>query len=368
MPPLSLAEPSNRHLTLTEREGILAGMARGDSIRQIARDLGRAPSTILRELRRNRGGAPKYRPRWTTRPAIRPATYSPSTAQLRADKRMARPKVSKLAANPTLRARVELRLRLRHSPEQIAARLREDFPDDEQMRISHEAIYRSLFVQGRGELRKELTRYLRSGRSVRKPRARSQRQAAGNGPGRLQDMILISERPPQIEDRALPGAWEGDLILGANGASQIGTLVERMTRFVILLHLPTTRDATTVAQQMITQMQRLPALLRGSITWDQGKEMAEHARIARELDLTDGVFFCDPHSPWQRGTNENTNGLLRQYFPKGTDLSIYPQDYLNYVAFQLNGRPRKTLAWATPAEALHRLLTSPPHTGVAPTT
>ena len=366
MPPLSLAQPTSRHLSITEREMILAGMSRGDSIRKIAGDIGRAPSTVLRELRRNRGSSSKYRPAFTTRPATRPASYSPSAAQGRADRRMSRPKASKIAMNPRLRAQIRWRLAAKHSPEQIAARLREDFPDDEQMRISHEAIYRSLYVQGRGELRRELTRHLRTGRSMRKPRARSQKEAAGTGgPGRIKDMVSISERPPEIEDRAMPGAWEGDLIVGENNASQIGTLVERITRFVILLHLPAGRDAATVADQMIAQMRRLPALLRGSITWDQGKEMAEHARIAKELDLTDGVFFCDPHSPWQRGTNENTNGLLRQYFPKSTDLSIYPQDYLDYVAFQLNSRPRKTLGWATPAEALHRLLTSPPHDGVA---
>jgi len=231
------------------------------------------------------------------------------------------------------------------------------------MRISHEAIYRSLFVQGRGELRGELTRNLRSGRATRLPRARAQRRASAGK--RITGMVMISERPAEALDRAVPGHWEGDLIVGKDSLSQIGTLVERTTRFVILLHLPERRDAVTVADQMIAQMRLLPDHLRRSITWDQGSEMADHARVTTELDLRDGVFFCDPHSPWQRGTNENTNGLLRQYFPKGTDLSGYGQHYLDFVAAELNARPRKTLNWATPAEALDKLLSTPPHDDVA---
>jgi IS30 family transposase len=365
MPPLSLEEPSGRFLTILERERIAVGVARGEAIRHIARVIGRAPSTVKRELDRNRGRSPRYRPKRTTKPPSQSAFYSPSTAQARAERRLSRPKPSKLAATPRLRVEVQRRLRLGHSPEQIARRLRVDFPDDEGMRISHEAIYRSLFVQGRGELRRELTACLRSGRTIRKPRARTQRQAAGSGPGKISGMVMISERPPEVEDRAVPGHWEGDLIIGKDGESQIGTLVERTTRFVMLLHLPEKRDAATVADQMISQMRRLPEQLRRSVTWDQGSEMAAHARVKTELDLRDGVFFCDPHSPWQRGTNENTNGLLRQYFPKGTDLAAYGQHYLDYVATELNDRPRKTLNWATPTEALERLLSTPPEDGVA---
>lgn len=368
MPPLPLLEPSSRHLSQVEREVIAAGVARGDSIREIARLLERAPSTVWRELQRNRGHAPRYRPKRVTRPPRQSAFYSSSTAQLRADRRLSRPKISKLAGDERLRVAVELRLKLGHSPQQISARLKRDFPDDEQMRISHEAIYRSLFVQGRGELRNELAKQLRSGRTTRKPLARTQRRAAAtSGPGKIPGMVMISQRPAEVEDRAVPGHWEGDLIIGKDSQSQIGTLVERSTRFVILLHLPGSRDAATVADQMIAQMRRLPEHLRRSITWDQGKEMAEHKRVKAELELSDGVFFCDPHSPWQRGTNENTNGLLRQYFPKSTDLSGYTQHYLDYVAALLNGRPRQTLEWATPAEALNRLLKSLPEDGVAPT-
>lgn len=367
MAPLSLLEPSRRFLSIKERERILTGVAEGESIRSIARAIDRAPSTVLRELRRNQGDSPRYRPRRITRPPRRPATYSPSTAQARADKRMARPKASKTDKCHRLRVEVERRLRLGHSPRQISKRLRHDFPDDEQMRISHEAIYRAIYVQGRGQLRAELAACLRSGRAVRVPRARTQRRNATTGK-KIIGMVMISDRPSEVDDRAVPGHWEGDLIIGKNGESQIGTLVERTTRFVILLHLPQRRDAETVADQMITQMSRLPEHLRRSITWDQGSEMAAHARVSAELNLRDGVFFCDPHSPWQRGTNENTNGLLRQYFPKGTDLSGYPQHYLDYVADLLNGRPRQALNWATPAEALSQLLSAPPgNDGVAVT-
>lgn len=244
-------------------------------------------------------------------------------------------------------------------------RLRMDFPDDPSMQVSHEAIYRSIYVQGKGELRKELAACLRQGRAQRMPRERIRRRQSGSLRGKIPGMVMISERPAEVEDRAVPGHWEGDLVIGKLGRSQIGTLVERSTRFVMLLHLPEKRDATTVANAMIRQMGHLPGFLRNSVTWDQGKELADHARIARELDLRDGVFFCDPHAPWQRGTNENTNGLLRQYFPKGTVLSGHSQDYLNEVAAELNGRPRQTLGWYTPAEALDKLFQDEHNTGVA---
>ena len=360
--------PVSRSLTLPERERILIGVSRGDTIRQIARDLGRAPSTIQRELRRNRGRAPKYRPKRQTRPPGREPEYSPSHAQARADQRLARPKPSKLQQDPQLAFLVEARLKLGHSPVQIMQRLRMDFPDTPEMQVSHETIYRSIYVQGKGELRNELAACLRSGRAGRVPRERSRRRAAApGGPGKIPGMVMISERPAEAADRAVPGHWEGDLILGAGGKSQIGTLVERSTRFVMLLHLPARRDAATVATEMIRQMGRLPKHLRHSVTWDQGKELADHARVTAELDLRDGVFFCDPHSPWQRGTNENTNGLLRQYFPKGTDLSGYTQEYLDAVAWELNGRPRQTLGWHTPQEVFSRLLIKDQATGVAPT-
>ncbi len=367
MPPLSLSEPSGRFLSIVERERILEGVARDESMGEIARAIGRARSTVLRELRRNQGDGPRYRPRpgGSGRPSFRPAGYSPYVAQLRADRKLRRPKPSKLASNDRLREEVEVRLRARQSPEQIMRRLRMDFPGDESMRISHEAIYRSLFIQGRGELRRELTACLRSGRAVRRPRARARRQAAVREGSKIVGMVSISERPAEAEDRAVPGHWEGDLIVGQDNQSQIGTLVERTTRFVMLLHLPDRRDAATVADQMITQMRRLPAHLRKTMTWDQGSEMADHAHVSATLDM--GVFFCDPHSPWQRGTNENTNGLLRQYFPKSTDLSGYPQHYLDFVARELNDRPRKTLQWRTPREALNELLSNPPDNGVAPT-
>lgn len=364
MAPNQSSEIHPRYLSLEERERILAGVSRGDSIRQIARDLRRSPSTVWNELRRNRGAGPRYRPKRVTRPPLSIEWYSPSYAQRRAEQRLTRPKPGKLQRNPRLAFIVEARLRLGHSPVQIMRRLRMDFPDDPSMRISHEAIYRSIYVQGRGELRKELAACLRSGRAQRVPRERVRRQKSGHGAGKIPGMVMISERPAEVADRAVPGHWEGDLILGKNGTSQIGTLVERSTRFVILLHLPKRRDAVTVANMMIQQMGHLPDHLRLSVTWDQGKELADHARLARELDLRDGVFFCDPRSPWQRGTNENTNGLLRQYFPKGTDLSGHRQDYLDRVAAELNGRPRQTLDWYTPAEALAKLLGNDQHTGV----
>lgn len=354
-----------RFLAIQEREEIYAGVVRGDSIRQIARDIGRSPSTVKRELDRNRGGGRAYRGANSRGKARSAFKYSPSLAQRRFETRLARPKASKMELNPVLAARVLLRLRSGHSPVQIMQRLRMDFPTDPTMRISHEAIYRSIYVQGKGQLRAELAKCLRTGRAQRVPRAQLQRRKAQRNQGKIPNMVNISQRPAEVADRAVPGHWEGDLILGKNGASQIGTLVERTSRFVILLHLPGRRDAATVAEEMINQMRQLHAQLRLSITWDQGKEMANHADIKTALDLRDGIYFCDPHSPWQRGTNENTNGLLRQYFPKGSDLKEYDRNYLNAVAAELNNRPRKTLQWHTPAEVLSKILNNKENPGVA---
>jgi IS30 family transposase len=244
---------------------------------------------------------------------------------------------------------VEQQLRFKHSPEQISRRLRVDFPDDLEMRVSPETIYQSLYVQGRGALKSELAQCLRTGRALRKPRRK-----AGNRRNRLEGMVSISERPPDVDDRAVPGHWEGDLITGAQNKSAIGTLVERATGFVMLLYLPHSHKAPDVQGAMITAMASLPRRLRQTLTWDQGQEMANHIQISAATDLD--IFFCDPHSPWQRGTNENTNGLLRQYFPKFTDLSGYHRDYLEFVAGELNRRPRKRLGWRTPAEALDQVL------------
>jgi transposase, IS30 family len=353
MPPLSLVEPvRGRALNIVEREQILAGINAGKSIRQIARELGRQPSTVLRELEKNMQHQ-RYRRRsrkgFQAQP---PWKYSPHRAQLRADKRASRPKTAKLAAHPRLRGEVEDRLKLKHSPEQIARRLLQDFPDDPEMRVSHETIYQSLYVQGRGALKRELARHLRTGRALRKPRRKE-----GVRQQRIKDMVSISERPPEVEDRAVPGHWEGDLITGELNQSAIGTLVERKTGFVMLLHLPEDHGALTVQEAMITKMSQLPQTLRQTLTWDQGIEMANHAKIAAATDLD--IYFCDPHSPWQRGSNENTNGLLRQYFPKGSDLSFWGPGYLDYVAAELNNRPRKRLGWRTPAESLDQLLSNP---------
>ena len=385
MRPISLEPHTGRYLSFAEREEIAVLRAQNVGVRAIARRLGRCPSTISRELRRNaatRGGCLDYRA---------------STAQWHADRRARRPKTAKLAANDALRQYVQDRLAgtltttdgttvpgpdtrwigRRHgrrqdrrwarswSPEQIAHRLPLDFPDDESMRISHEAIYQALYIHGRGALRRELTACLRTGRALRVPRARTQ----GRGKKFVTSEVLISERPAEADDRAVPGHWEGDLILGLD-SSAIGTLVERTTRFTMLLHLPrmhghgqprlkngpalaghgaeAVRDATAAA--IVT----LPEQLRRSLTWDQGAEMAQHAQLRIDSGLA--VYFCDPHSPWQRGTNENTNGLLRQYFPKGTDLSKHSNADLDAVALALNTRPRKTLGWKTPAEALDEYL------------
>jgi len=324
--------PTGRRLSLDERVEIRVRLERGDSIRVVGAALGRAASTISREVAANGGRH----------------GYAPMAAHRRAQALSARPKVTRLGANPRLRARVVADLRRLWSPEQIARRLRAAFPDDPEMWVSHETIYKSLYVQGRGELRRELAACLRTGRAARKPRGRVEHR------GKIRDMVLISDRPAEIEDRAVPGHWEGDLILGKNSASAIGTLVERSTRFVMLLHLPHGRTAEAVRTAMTQTITTLPEALRRSITWDQGIEMAQHATF--KIDTRIPVYFADPHSPWQRGTNENTNGLLRQYFPKGTDLSVHTTDDLKAVADSLNGRPRKTLGWMTPSEKLNQLL------------
>src|SRR6266487_3611150 len=397
MPPTSLAPLSGRYLSFAEREEIAILYAQRVGVRAIARRLKRVPSTISRELRRN-ASTRSYR-----------LLYRATTAQWHAERRASRPKVSRLAANDALREYVQDRLAgtitrtdgelvpgpdvrwigRRHgrrqdrrwasswSPEQIANRLRIDFPDDESMRISHEAIYQALYVQGRGALKRELVACLRTGRALRVPRARTrQRRNAFVTPE-----VMISARPAEVEDRAVPGHWEGDLIIGLN-RSAIGSLVERTTRFTMLLHLPRgegygvvprTKNgsalagyaAVAVRDAIATTMTTMPEQLRRSLTWDRGKEMAQHAKLS--IDTGIDVYFCDPNSPWQRGTNENTNGLLRQYFPKGTDLSRHGLDELHAVAAALNGRPRKTLGWRTPAEALHELLQSSGQGGVATT-
>jgi IS30 family transposase len=380
MPPVTQAPLSGRYLSFGEREEIALLRARGCGVREIGRLIGRSASTISRELRRNaatRGGGLEYRA---------------TTAQWHADRRARRPKVAKLAVNARLREYVQDRLSgaierpdgsrvagpdvrwigRRHgrrkdrrwarswSPEQISGRLCIDFPDDESMRISHEAIYQSLYVQGRGALRRELTACLRTGRALRVPRSRTR----GRGKQFVTDEVLISERPAEAEDRAVPGHWEGDLILGL-GSSAIGTLVERTTRFTMLLHLPPMagqgprvkngpalagHGAEAVRDAIAAAVTTLPEQLRRSLTWDQGTEMAQHVQLRIDTGLP--VYFCDPHSPWQRGTNENTNGLLRQYFPKGTDLARHSPEDLAAVAAALNSRPRKTLGWRTPAEGL----------------
>jgi len=401
MPPSQLAPsappPTGRYLSLVERKQIALLRAQRQGVREIARQLARCASTISRELRRNaatRSGGFEYR-------AI--------TAQWHADRAARRPKPAKLAVNTGLRRYVQDRLagkiatpagksiagptvawngrrhgRRQHrrwsrawSPEQISRRLPIDFPEDTSMRISREAIYQALYIQGRGALRRELTACLRTGRALRVPRER----ARGRGKTFVTPEILISERPPTVEDRAVPGHWEGDLILGL-ASSAIGTLVERNTRFTMLLHLPRLpghsdpvrekngpalagHGAEAVRDAITQAMHSLPEQLRRSLTWDQGVEMSQHARLTIDTGLK--VYFCNPQSPWQRGTNENTNGLLRQYFPKGTDLSAHGKIELAAVALALNTRPRKTLGWRTPAEALNEVLRCADRNGVATT-
>lgn len=388
MPPISLAPPTGRYLSFAEREETAILHAQQHGVREIARRVGRSPSTISRELRRN-ASTRGYR-----------VPYRATTAQWHAERRASRPKVSKLATNSALREYVQDRLAgtiarpdgdlvpgptvrfigRRHgrradrrwakswSPEQISHRLRVDFPDDASMRVSHEAIYQALYVQGRGALKRELVACLRTGRALRVARARTR----GHGKTFVSPEILISERPAEAADRAVPGHWEGDLIVGLN-SSAIGTLVERTTRFTLLLHLPPMvghgsqvrikngpptagHGAEAVRDAIADAIGTLPEQLRRSLTWDQGAEMAQHARL--RVDTGVEVYFCEPHSPWQRGTNENTNGLLRQYFPKGTDLARHAAGDLDAVALALNTRPRKTLGWKTPAEALDKLLHS----------
>ena len=389
MQPTNLAPLSGRYLTFTEREEVALLRAQQCGVREIARRLGRSPSTISRELRRNaatRGGTLQYRA---------------TVAQWKAERAARRPKVAKLAQNSRLRAYVQERLAgavvdvrgrqiagpnvpwkgRRHgrradrrwsnswSPEQISRRLPGDFPEDASMRVSHEAIYQALYIQGRGALRRELAACLRTGRALRVPRARLRQR----GKPFITPELMISERPPEVGDRAVPGRCEGDLIIGLN-SSAIGTLVERTTRFTMLLHLPPMaghatgarvkngpalagHGAEAVREAIVEKIATLPDHMGKSLTWDQGAEMAQHAQLRIETGLA--IYFCDPRSPWQRGSNENTNGLLRQYFPKGTDLNRYGETELNAVPATLNGRPRKTLGWRTPAEALQDLIFKP---------
>jgi IS30 family transposase len=386
MPPIALVPVSERYLSFAEREEIAILHAQRVGVRGIARRLGRSASTISRELRRNAS---------TRSNAV---VYRATTAQWHAERRASRPKVAKLTTNARLREYVQDRLAgaiarpdgelvpgpdvrfigRRHgrrqdrrwakswSPEQIANRLRIDFPDDDSMRISHEAIYQALYIQGRGALKRELVACLRTGRALRVPRARTQLR----GKKFVTSEVMISERPAEADDRAVPGHWEGDLILGLE-SSAIGTLVERSTRFTMLLHLPrmeghgsqprekngpalTGHGAEAVRDAIAASIATLPDQLRRSLTWDQGAEMAQHAQLRIDTGLA--IYFCDPQSPWQRGTSENTNGLLRQYLPRGTDLSRHSADDLDAVAATLNSRPRKTLGWRTPAEALEDYL------------
>ena len=328
-----------RFLTLLERERIADLRAGGASMHAVAAVLGRPASTISRELARNTEAD---------------GTYRPYAAHRAAAGRRARPKPAKLATNRPLADYVQDKLGQRWSPEQISHALREDHPDDGRMRVSTETIYQALYVQARGGLRREVAAALRTGRTRRKPH----RDPAARTLRFVDPMVMISDRPAEVEDRAVPGHWEGDLIIGADGASAIGTLVERATRYVMLVHLPAGRTAEAVRDQLVATMATLPEHLRGSLTWDQGPEMAAHRSFSTATDMP--VYFCDPASPWQRGSNENTNGLLRQYFPKGTDLSAHGPADLEHVAQQLNGRPRKTLGWETPAQRLRALL-QPPH-------
>jgi IS30 family transposase len=323
---------SPHRLSFEEREEIFVGVCAGDSDSVIARRLGRHRSTIGREIGRC-GGRQAYRP---------------LRAEDQAQRLARRPKATKLAACPRLVAAVEQGLRLRWSPQQIAARLRRDHPDDAGMRISHETIYRSLYVQSRGELRRQLTAQLRTSRSTRHARGRGPTSRA------IVDMVLIADRPPEVDDRRVPGHWEGDLLIGAAGKSAIATLVERQTRYVLLAALDGDRTTATVTAALERRIKALPEHLVKSLTWDQGRELAAHKRFTEHTGIQ--VYFCDPHAPWQRGSNENTNGLLRQYLPHKLDLAQLGQIELDQIAAELNGRPRKTLDWATPAEKMELLL------------
>ncbi|MCZ6738436.1 MAG: IS30 family transposase [Actinobacteria bacterium] len=330
-PPVRRRSPS--HLSLTEREEISRGIAAGEPLCAIAGRLSRAPSTVSRELARN-GGRGDYRAHRADRAAWQ---------------RGRRPQSSKLAANETLRAEVEDKLAIRWSPQQISGWLRHTYPDTEAMHVSHETIYLTLFIQARGGLKHQLTHHLRTRRATRRPKVKG----APSGKGRIVDPVMISERPAEVEDRAVPGHWEGDLLMGKRQTA-IGTLVERWSRYVMLFALPDGNTAGAVRDALTETVQRLPEHLWKSLTWDQGKEMAQHAQFS--VDTGIDVYFCDPKSPWQRGSNENTNGLLRQYFPKGTDMAKLTQEDLDFVAHQLNGRPRQTLGWMTPSEKLAETL------------
>lgn len=327
--------PSGRYLSHAEREEIAILHGQDLTAHEIGRRIGRPACTVSRELARN---------------GNRDGTYRALTAQRRAEDRARRPKPGKLSQQPRLRAFVVAKLTQEQwSPEQISQALRVEFPTDESMRCCHETIYRSLYVQSRGELRRDLARHLRTRREQRKPQHRPERRK-----GRLVDTIHISQRPAEAEDRAVPGHWEGDLILGKAAGSAIGTLVERSSRFVMLVHLPKRRTAEDFAEALVPVLRTLPAQLRRSLTWDQGKEMALHKSISFEAEIP--LYFCDPRSPWQRGSNENTNGLLRQYFPRDVSLHQFTPADLDEVARKLNSRPRKTLDWQTPAQRLEALL------------
>ncbi len=349
-PPSRAGRPRCRYrrLRIDERETIGLMLAAGHTITEVAAALGRDKSTISRERRRH---------------VNRDGSYRPLTAQRRAETtaRTAHARARRLSRSGPLRTYVVDGLEQRWSPQEIAARLRREHPDDPVMRVCAETIYQSLFVQARGSLKGELTTYLRTQRQRRQPRVR-QRAIAQSGRGQLVGTVSISQRPAEAEDRAVPGHWEGDLIVGANNGSAIGTLVERSTRFVMLIHLPGRRTAADFYTAITPTIAALPDQLRRSLTWDNGKEMAMHHQIAVDADIA--IYFADPHSPWQRGSNENTNGLLRQYFPKGTSLRRHTPDDLAAIARQLNGRPRKTLDWRTPAEALNDILGTPYETTV----
>ena len=323
-----------RCLTFAEREEIALRRVQGQSLRKIGTAVGKSASTISRELRRNN---------------VVGVGYRATSAHALAYERASRPKPAKLHVNIVLRAKVEKDLAKKYSPEQIAGRLRVEFPDREEMWVSPETIYQSLYVQSRGALKRDLTSCLRTGRAVRGPSRK-----VGQRKNRIPDMVNISQRPPEVEDRAVPGHWEGDLIIGKGNQSAIGTLVERTTNYTMLLHLPHGYTSELVRDALTVKIKTLPDSLRHSLTWDQGTEMGQWKTVS--IDANIDIYFCDPHSPWQRGTNENTNGLLRQYFPKGTDLSIHSAEDLDWVAQELNDRPRKRLAFMKPIELIEKLL------------
>ena len=347
--PRRIPEPSGRYLSLEERLQIADLYLGGAGVRAIAVGIGRSPSTVSRELRRN-GSA---------RTPRRPRKYAPYAAQKQAELRGRRPKASKFD-HLELATVVQSKLCVKWSPEQISRHLTEEFPERAEMRVCPETIYQALYVQGRGHLRADLHRHLRTGRAVRRPRGSSTTKR-----GKIPNMILISERPAEVADRAVPGHWEGDLIVGSNCRSAIATLVERQTRYVMLVHLPDDHSAIAVRDGLLATIKTLPEHLRKSLTWDQGSELSKHVEITLATKMD--IYFCDPHSPWQRGSNENTNGLLRQYFPKGTDLSVHSPARLLEVATELNARPRKTLGGITPAKAMQRLLFDPETSIVATT-